>query len=145
MDRNMYQSPLKTATLLLSAILGSGCEGFVPTNKMTGGTLGGMSDEELVRNVTLAWKYGVTPELVDKFVGVRAAINTSRDGNRNAIRFLSVSQHNDLGLDPVSLRSSTQVVYWIRPAFSDDTKLIGIAWASDGTSHMWAGTLVEPE
>ena len=99
------------------------------------------NDAELVERVAAAASRSVKPGDVESYVGIKAALNTLRDGDRAALQVTDLGQ-DDLDKTPIpDYTSAEEVIFWIRPVHTGVTRVVGILWFHDGKCQLFFGVV----
>ena len=79
----------------------------------------------------MAVQHKITPDAVESFIGLRAQINTTRDGDRDRMTFAEYEVvDGDL---PNGVKSMRHIVYWHQGNNGLLPYIVGIAWNEDMT------------
>jgi hypothetical protein len=107
-------------------------------------------DAELVAAVKAAARRGVGPEAVERVVGQRPVINTTRDD-----RAIFEAAHIDADVEGATAGKGKarplpdydnvrHVIYWGRPVKARNPRMVGIAWDEDGTARVFFFVVYPP-
>jgi len=100
-------------------------------------------DEQLVRAVRAAAAARTPPQDVQAKVGTTPIINTVRPGDREKYVFGHV-ELDENELSEVSTLDAKELAYWGRPIVSENPRVVGIVWLTDGSAKVFFAVVYPP-
>jgi len=98
-------------------------------------------DQQLVLRVQRAVVNHVSIQDVEEYVGRKATLNTTREGDRPKLQAVHIAFYDEKNHLDRTIRKARHVVYWKRPGTSDfeESKYVGVAWYDTGKPKLFTG------
>lgn len=104
------------------------------------------NDRDLLERVRRAVQHSaIAADNVERIVGTKAAINTRNAADRVAYETASMSADDEVESAIDRLYDADEVVYWVRPIYATNPRVVGIYWKGHDVPQMFFAVVLSPE